>query len=702
MKKTGFISILSLILITYLCTEVFPYQGETHRSITESAAKESVLGAEYYIRGLLGFEYASGLKDKVTYNGKTRKILDWIKEGAVKEDSHLTRCMQHFHDPNEPWNDAGLNDTWSGESSVRWSQNLLQDPLQDRGGNWALYDLKLYLKQALKEKDINSTFQANVAKAFMCLGHIAHLLQDAAVPEHVRNDSHPIDGLCGYEGWVERHIAQLYCSLSSPLLPTIDLTVTSGDPLCPSPITQLWDTNPGTGAISPTAATSIGLAEYTNVNFLSPDTPFTYNILPPSHKHYHPYPRIEDTEVWTENRFFFPRSYYRMVGDGESIDHLICAVYSRHDDTFSMPDGFDSKCHEEYAQKLIPRAVGYSIELINHIFNKEIGVIHNFVYAITETDSFTEVKARLKNENPRGEEMPSGELKAIVKYKLPTDSDLNPSQTPPIEVSEEFFYAESAVIEGASLSLTDYTQYTFDFGADPIPVRATDIELRVIYHGKVGEEEDALVVSHKDLCEPDHINIWNNTDYFCNDGTLIRSNYDNDLDGDAVGDVYCSPTQATVQVTFSETPLPLGVPQTDYDIDLGIIEPGDFKRVVILQDQEDYYFSATYYWIDPDPEDSFPVPWDYSVYIGEEDVPFAFNGVKNQDHIHLESPPEPDNTYDTLGVNFIMEIHDRYVFQPASLFRDQLTQHTIPGIIFAAGTEKCDDVDWTTEPPTVP
>ena len=56
---------------------------------------------------------------------------------------------------------------------------------------------------------------------------------------------------------------------------------------------------------------------------------------------------------------------------------------------------------------------------------------------------------------------------------------------------------------------------TFTF-AKPIPIDATDIYLQVVFRGQLGNETDAVVVTTKNVSEPNYIAIVNDYDYTYN------------------------------------------------------------------------------------------------------------------------------------------------------------------------------------------
>jgi hypothetical protein len=100
-----------------------------------------------------------------------------------------------------------------------------------------------------RERELGYTFYA--------LGHVIHLVQDVTVPEHARNDPHLFVGpdksfLEGYLNSNLRAFTPSYLKLPVAPLPRVSLP------------RELWVNSSGTG-----------LAQFTNANFVSPDTNFT-------------------------------------------------------------------------------------------------------------------------------------------------------------------------------------------------------------------------------------------------------------------------------------------------------------------------------------------------------------------------------------------------------------------------------------------
>ncbi len=229
-----------------------------------------------------------------------------------------------------------------------------------------------------------------------------HLVQDASVPSHARNDIHVLFAI---EGWVESLRndetggGQTYFNnlLLRPITYDSSILIPSKNTLDRNlaPIARIidsdiyMDSNPDSTA--PT--TAIGLGEYSNANFLSEDTPF---------KKY-PYPnwesvRIEDRSISDPRNpsSTMLRQYYIKIKDGETgakqdidkdgkVDHYRLATVGFLKDyalqyfpsldenlrAFERPN-LDANVYRDYASLLIHRAVGYSAGLLNYFFRGDI------------------------------------------------------------------------------------------------------------------------------------------------------------------------------------------------------------------------------------------------------------------------------------------------------------------------------------------
>ncbi len=248
----------------------------THRIINVQATLNSDLGT--VLRQDLGL--AGGVLE--TFKG--RRVTDWIGEGGVREDDSV-RFLRHFHDPLQPWGSAGLLFGVRWDSSIRWMQR------PDQGWSWL--GARLFYLAALAAATPGDREQA-FADTFRALGQGMHLIVDASVPEHVRNDLHPKEGICrqfglrcygNYEYWVsdehekpgkteqgfiDRFLSPAAITEKKVTLAETILQQPTGDPGAPAPVARLLDTQAYTGADpTVTLGPAIGIAEFANANFFS-------------------------------------------------------------------------------------------------------------------------------------------------------------------------------------------------------------------------------------------------------------------------------------------------------------------------------------------------------------------------------------------------------------------------------------------------
>jgi hypothetical protein len=127
-----------------------------------------------------------------------KRIWQWIRDGGKEEDEPEWRCPMHFHDPlSTNWDIAGLSIPPLGSfpSMIYWAQS------SDNDYSWLLS--RDYYYQALLTGS-----EEQYAKTFRSIGQVMHLVSDAAVPAHVRNDAHLKKGFYDdsdpYENWVKK------------------------------------------------------------------------------------------------------------------------------------------------------------------------------------------------------------------------------------------------------------------------------------------------------------------------------------------------------------------------------------------------------------------------------------------------------------------------------------------------------------------
>lgn len=176
-------------------TSGWAYDVETHRELAKRAVTVSSLDA--VLKTELTFPDGQRTMFSLSPGKPAKQADEWVRDGAQSEDEPFTRARNHFHNPLRLWGEAGLQ--WpvlpDGQSSVLWQQNPAQGP----GGRWSWQDARQRYLRALSastEPERNRAF----AELFRNLGQLTHLVQDATVPAHVRNDPHlPFVNPDGYE-----------------------------------------------------------------------------------------------------------------------------------------------------------------------------------------------------------------------------------------------------------------------------------------------------------------------------------------------------------------------------------------------------------------------------------------------------------------------------------------------------------------------
>lgn len=185
------------------------------------------------------FQSAFAYDDQTTHPALTDEIVDfynlsfpnkqltleqkeWIIEGSILEDT-APRWINHFYDPI---NKIG----WSGEYAGKYdaetvkliSQNLIAPfgitPVSSI--EW-LHNEQLQAKYGFYkgaktwERGILEMIKGNEKEGYKILGYVLHLIEDASVPDHTRNDTHAneLEGMTGdygspYEEYLKQYTRQ--------------------------------------------------------------------------------------------------------------------------------------------------------------------------------------------------------------------------------------------------------------------------------------------------------------------------------------------------------------------------------------------------------------------------------------------------------------------------------------------------------------
>jgi hypothetical protein len=340
---------------------------DTHKAINRYVVDEDSTFSGYsldkYLKNNLGIN--DGVKAK--YNFKM--IKEWIGNGGVYEDKPpecnipYARSVNHFHNPI---NNSGFSGWWntgikSGMSAIDWinKPHNTQSCMLYCGycGYYSWDDVRSYFYYALTAAD-KATRENYFAETFRGLGQLMHLVKDMSVPEHARNDGHY--GFYDYEKWVDANKAIITNSSVISFMP---------DSSFPLKINNLFDTEQYDGTNPDiTYNSNIGLSEYTSANFLSPDTVFG-NI---------PYPAEFQTLLGSNGLYLIKKGHGEENGSGTRIEHLARTRWFYK----YLPAGHksltltvnDTAVYTDYAAQLIPRAIGYSSQILSYFFQGKLTV----------------------------------------------------------------------------------------------------------------------------------------------------------------------------------------------------------------------------------------------------------------------------------------------------------------------------------------
>lgn len=493
--------------ILLLCSNVFAWDNKaTHRDISLKAASLS-LSVEQ-------------LNKEVEYDGIKLQIFKLIQYGAELEDTgsikslNTARFRNHFHNPlgtltlpSGVRTDGGLTDLFTGQSTLFWAQDGVNQFNHDRG-DWSWNTIRDYYYQSLTSTN-STNMDMFTAKTYQGLGYQMHLVQDMGQPDHVRNDAHPIDGTGKFnlfETWAKSERALIMNYTKTATKPTVDLTQPLYDGY--SPVGRLMDTRRYVTDKTPSAAMNQGLAEYTNANFFSDDTIFAarYSV---DDKHYFPYPRREGTDI---QKYFddtkLPETvisedgeeveglWISKTGEGEKVPHLVRVGAAAEFANFVFGEGNrfysvlgrDEITYADYARLLIPRAVGYSAALLDYFFRGKLDV-----QPTTSNDTLRYIGVKVTNITNTGEEMTSGKLTLVAKFRLKAETNSTVYSPAP---DAPYYYRVVTLPTNVAIPRDSGAEYIFDLAENPLPLLATEITLQVVYWGSIGYEAGAVAVGN--------------------------------------------------------------------------------------------------------------------------------------------------------------------------------------------------------------
>ncbi len=193
-----------LVILLGFATTVFGYKEPVHEKMGR-AALDLAAGQNDFLARL-------GLNAEKEIAG--RKPRELVGQGAFDEDHPLFHSLSHFLDPAHSGvplrQRIGVFFTCAdlGAPADQWAleDHLLMD--------WSLPKSRKYLDKAIVGPNPGIR-DSNMRDFLLSLGHMVHLVQDMAQPEHTRNDQHAIGSHVSglhftagslYEEWTYRNL----------------------------------------------------------------------------------------------------------------------------------------------------------------------------------------------------------------------------------------------------------------------------------------------------------------------------------------------------------------------------------------------------------------------------------------------------------------------------------------------------------------
>jgi len=207
--------------------------------------------------------------DSTTHPGLTDEIIDLFnlyysefkisdkekelaKKGSTDEDNEI-RMFHHFYDPVYKRGLEMAGTKW--QSSKNWSEDTIaQARFYDQAFAGSLKSYFSSNSDHTWQRAIYEYAWGDKSRAIYDLGHILHLIEDASVPDHTRNDPHPpwFDFGSPYEAWTSQFDSEKLEGLAKSLFSASRKPVAFGD------LQEYFDS----------------MASYSNNNFFSKDTIF--------------------------------------------------------------------------------------------------------------------------------------------------------------------------------------------------------------------------------------------------------------------------------------------------------------------------------------------------------------------------------------------------------------------------------------------
>lgn len=350
--KLAYIVCLCFCVLLSCQQDANSYSLAVHRNITEKVIDQNSNAINGYLNNV-------GITKGITEFINNKEVRKWIEDGSYEEDSNWSFVWEllysHFYNPIT--NTSGVGGVfpsaydWANDPTNEWSWAKARDNF---------YKGLTLVDKTEREKALGNSFKA--------IGHVMHLIQDVSVPAHTRADLHalvPLNVILGvgadnFETYTNTFKDNL--NYTGATFPYWNESTVTGAPK------QLWDMESYNGQTI-YGSDRIGLAEYSNANFFSDGTIFDDFTFPA----WTSVIEYEDNDATGK-----VRTYLKKIGDGEIINHLAAGKWyykylSPSFKRFGLK--LDDMVCADYANKLLPRAVGYSAGLLNYFFRGQIDMI---------------------------------------------------------------------------------------------------------------------------------------------------------------------------------------------------------------------------------------------------------------------------------------------------------------------------------------
>jgi len=463
------------------------YDSDVVHPLVNEAVYESA-GLADVLRDQLGIDSAQIFPQTDPADNAEANALEMFIRGGQREDTGV-RWLNHFHDPLRTWDSAGT----LGMASPVWAQYGGEDFL-----NLHTWDRALgYLRTALTATSPTER-NVNVGSLMRALGQQVHLVSDMAVPEHVRNDIHPLHGSSwpwyqDYEVWCQGALTDLniparldpahpddgrrYFDPRAPRPP--------GDPLGPiqylpqsgifaqdrppnlSPVSNLWDAHVVSGynprLSNPEEWSRVGLAEYTNFNTLSEDTS---GFWEPARSYDHPaaenlFPRLVQVPLPAGGHdevvcFGSPQGEPATAYPYDPNLWCVASTGLHWQEWLALNPGdrltvskLDETTFAYYAVNLVPRAISYGVALVDYFFRGQLEVVAvgSSLEITNPTDLTVDGTVTVYADATDGDRAPVAGFAERAVFLAPDDSVIWSGFAPPASPDGRYLLVFSGAIE---------------------------------------------------------------------------------------------------------------------------------------------------------------------------------------------------------------------------------------------------------------